>query len=533
MPVPVLTPLQRRFPRRRRSPLLVVGAFCLVAACADRTSPPASRIVRIGATDLIRTLNPLRTSATAETDAVNIMFDGLVALDTTGSLVGALADRWEWLENGRRIRFHLRAGTRFHDGTPLTGKIVAQSLHVTAMDAAVGSVDRALSLMIDVPPPEQRTRGDVERAIVAPDDSTVDISVRGRNAGSVAMFAEPVWKVRPPGADSTSTIGTGSWKLARGSAGDSSMVFVGWGQPWRPAPAIDSLEVQYLGGAAMLDALSDGRLDCVPLAPLRLRRLAALRPDMRISESAPAMLVLVILSPKWKLGADVRVRRALLMLIDREEMPKAMGIRRSVVAPGVEHAFATGADRIEPWPFNPSTARALLDSAGLSARDTLRLAYFSPIPADSQISIAAAIGRTLRAAGLTVRFVGDQDRMVSIARGDVDLGVTSMTPFENQLGSNVRTLIPTSRHELLRELGSRVRGMDSLTRVLETADAGAPHRRAMRAVDEAIRTDLPILPLWFFGTAAVSRTGGSGCDERSVKRAYRDVVPGPVQPAVR
>src|SRR5207247_11133541 len=41
-----------------------------------------------------------------------------------------LADRWtvtRWRPSGRRYVFHLRAGVKFHDGTPLTPTAVRQS----------------------------------------------------------------------------------------------------------------------------------------------------------------------------------------------------------------------------------------------------------------------------------------------------------------------------------------------------------------------------------------------------------------------
>ena len=52
----------------------------------------------------------------------------ITADEETGSPAPCLAESWEMLDEGRVWIFHLRAGVRFHDGTPLTAQVVCANL---------------------------------------------------------------------------------------------------------------------------------------------------------------------------------------------------------------------------------------------------------------------------------------------------------------------------------------------------------------------------------------------------------------------
>ena len=51
--------------------------------------------------------------------------EGLTQLSEDGRVVPRLAEKWEWENNGMRLRVTLRDGITFHDGTPLTADLAA------------------------------------------------------------------------------------------------------------------------------------------------------------------------------------------------------------------------------------------------------------------------------------------------------------------------------------------------------------------------------------------------------------------------
>jgi peptide/nickel transport system substrate-binding protein len=68
--------------------------------------------------------------------------------------------------------------------------------------------------------------------------------------------------------------------------------------------------------------------------------------------------------------ADVRVRRAMTMLTNRDEMVRQLMVGLATVATGPFHPLGAQADpQIEPWPFDPQAAIALLREAGFEDRN--------------------------------------------------------------------------------------------------------------------------------------------------------------------
>src|SRR5881396_874974 len=70
-----------------------------------------------------RSLDPALSTDVPTGEMVALAYEGLTQFDPDGQLLPALADRWtvtRWRPSGLRYVFHLRAGVKFHDGTPLT-----------------------------------------------------------------------------------------------------------------------------------------------------------------------------------------------------------------------------------------------------------------------------------------------------------------------------------------------------------------------------------------------------------------------------
>src|SRR5260370_23041140 len=74
-----------------------------------------------------RSLDPALSTDVPTGEMVTLAFDGLTQFDPDGRLLPALADRWTARRDGRRYGFHLPAGVRFHDGTPVTARPVRTS----------------------------------------------------------------------------------------------------------------------------------------------------------------------------------------------------------------------------------------------------------------------------------------------------------------------------------------------------------------------------------------------------------------------
>ena len=68
------------------------------------------------------TLDPPKYSLVIELNILNDLFDGLVVADARGEPVPGAAERWDVSADGTVYTFHLRAGLKWSDGTPLTAE---------------------------------------------------------------------------------------------------------------------------------------------------------------------------------------------------------------------------------------------------------------------------------------------------------------------------------------------------------------------------------------------------------------------------
>ncbi|MFC1620939.1 ABC transporter substrate-binding protein [Candidatus Omnitrophota bacterium] len=69
-------------------------------------------------------INPILTSYSVSASLVQIIFNGLVRLNSTGEIEPDLAERWDISKSGLVYTFYLRQGIKFHDGVECTAEDV-------------------------------------------------------------------------------------------------------------------------------------------------------------------------------------------------------------------------------------------------------------------------------------------------------------------------------------------------------------------------------------------------------------------------
>ncbi|MHC4932897.1 MAG: BREX system ATP-binding domain-containing protein, partial [Planctomycetota bacterium] len=103
---------------------------------AARESAPSDEITE-GGELVVAMANPVEARDPAfievveATEVLSNVFETLVATDEQGSLVPALCERWQGVDDGRRFLLSLRPGVHFQDGHPLTAESVKASFERT------------------------------------------------------------------------------------------------------------------------------------------------------------------------------------------------------------------------------------------------------------------------------------------------------------------------------------------------------------------------------------------------------------------
>ena len=228
---------------------------------------------------------------------------------------GDLAESWTVAPDLMTYTFKLHRDVKFHDGAALTSADV-KATYDRLRNPPQGVVSTRKATFSDI--------GTIE----TPDPQTIVFKMKNVNAAMLEHFASP-WNciyaakvlAEDPNAPKTKINGTGPFTFVehvKGShvTGKKNDTYFKKGLPY-----LDGFKgVFTLQAAAMLNALQGGQLmaEYRGISPAERDRLVqAMGDKIRIEESSWTLNLLVVFNTEKKPFDDVRVRKALLMAIDR------------------------------------------------------------------------------------------------------------------------------------------------------------------------------------------------------------------------
>ena len=409
-----------------RSSLLLVTATAvatLVACRGGRESSGRATLSYYESYDP-RSLDPALSTDVPTGEMVTLTYDGLTQFDADGHLLPALADRWTaGGEGGRRYVFHLRAGVKFHDGTPLTAAAVRASfLHVLDPTTKGG---RPWPLY-PIAGAEAYAAGhsrDVQGIEVLGDTALV-FTLAEPLAIFPKFLAMPVASVVPtplPGSLRERPVGTGPWRLVTWQH-DDYLRFVRNPGYWGGAPAAETLTVRIvpepLTRAAEFEA---GRLSVLEVPFGETARWRRERPGDLVEKPA-LRVVYVALNNRRGALRDVRVRQAINRAVNVPEILATVYGGRGIPSRGAIPPALAGSDTTRPrYGYDPGAARALLAEAGYPRGIDVQLWRTA---ANVELSrVAQAIQAQLAEVGVRVELV---ERDASSQREAARKGETDM-----------------------------------------------------------------------------------------------------------
>jgi len=236
-------------------------------------------------------------------------------LDKFPEVQGDLAASWTVAPDLMTYSFKLHPGVKFHDGTDLTSADVK------------ASYDRLRTPPQGVVSTRQATFADIG-TIETPDPLTVIFKMKAVNASMLEHFASP-WNViysakdlaADPNGPKTKINGTGPYIFVEHVKGSNVSGKRNENYFKKGLPYLDGFKgVFTLQAAAMLNAIQGSQVlaEFRGISPAERDRLVqAMGDKIRIEESSWTLNLLVCFNVEKKPFDDVRVRRALLMAIDR------------------------------------------------------------------------------------------------------------------------------------------------------------------------------------------------------------------------
>ena len=278
---------------------------------------------------------------------------GLVTKDTADNMVPDLAESWEILDGGTRYRFHLRPNVLFHDGRPFTSEDVAWTFNTMLTDEVVSPKRGAFPLLERVVPVDEHTVDFVlasSYGVLLPDLTSY--------TGIIPNGTSPEEMNRNP-------VGTGPYRVVERQP--DRVVLEAFDGYWGETPGIRRVVIREVPDATVRTLeLRKGSVHLIVngLSPDVIQSFRD-DPAYRVVEDPGANYSYIGINLEDPLLSDVRIRRALALSINRPRIVntlwQGLGVpTETVMRPG-HWARHNG---LEPIPFDPAAARALLDEAG-------------------------------------------------------------------------------------------------------------------------------------------------------------------------
>jgi len=382
------------------------------SAQVDDSEPTEGDWVIVNMPAEMSTLNPYTSSDAYATLIQNVVFDTLLEMDPGTLEFGPkLATDWEISDDHLVYRFTLRTDARFHDGEPVTAEDVKFSF------------DTALDPTVDAPHLRNYLQ-DIESVEVI-DDVTVEFRMRQPYFRHLLVlglidiipahiYGEGNFNQHP---NNRRPIGSGPYRFGSWETGQQ-VELIRNEDYWGEKPYLLRRVYKIItNNDAALQVLQQGNMDYMALTPEQWERRAStarFEEQFNKLQYSAASYSYIGWNMRRPLFEDKRVRQALTMLLDREVIRDEIYYGLAVVTSGSFFVEEPEYNRdIQPWPYDPERARALLAEAGWADttgngrldKDGVEFSFELMLTNDNPIAeqIATLLQESLQTVGIRMR----------------------------------------------------------------------------------------------------------------------------------
>lgn len=354
----------------------VLGAALLVTGCGKSSNTasnaPAGAEFIIGNGAEPQSLDPAKISGVPEHRISMALFEGLVGVDPkTANAVPGLAERWEMNDDKTVYTFHLRK-TSWSDGTPITAQTVVDSWLRTLDPATASEYAYMVGMVVKGADDYNTGKADASAvAIRAVDDMTFEMTLTGPIPYAVDMLSHysfavmPMHAIKKYGADwikPGNFVGNGPFVLESWVPQEKITVVPNekyWNKDNVHLSRVTFLPIEDQNTA--FEKYRAGEMDWSYGVPTPRLEEVKLLSDYKVFPQIGTYYY--IFNVKKGPLQDVRVRKALTMAVDREELVSKVTrggqiAAKSICPPLPGYTPADGAG------YNPEEAKKLMAEAG-------------------------------------------------------------------------------------------------------------------------------------------------------------------------
>jgi len=380
---------------------LVFAAALAVAAPVAAQTPP--NVLIVGQIAEPQSLDPQHVSAVNDFRILMNVYDGLVRYkDGTLEVEPALATDWTISDDGLEYTFNLREGVSFHDGSPFNAEAVKFNFErMINENHPYHTGTFPLSFYFSA-----------VAGVEAVDESTVTFTLNEPYAPFLSNLAYPAGLIVSKAAVEThgedfdrNPSGTGAFKFAEWQS-NTRVVIERNADYWDGAPPLEAVVYRPITDAnTRVAAMLAGEIDVMVEVPPDNVATFSDSADFALYEEAGPHLWFLILNAKEGVFANKAARQAVNYAVDKQSLVDNVLQGTATVASGPTPPAFNWAynEDLDPYPYDPDKARALLAEAGVAEGTSLTF-YVTQGGSGmlDPISMGTAIQADLQAVGLDV-----------------------------------------------------------------------------------------------------------------------------------
>ena len=337
--------------------ILLITASVVGAAAPEQAEAKKPQLIVCDDVRDPQSLNPYRVFSEKAHTLLQQMLEGLVRFDREGRIEPALAVSWK-REGANRMRFKLRQGVEFHNGEPFDAEAVKFSLErYVDPNTKYPGYDFARTIKkVEVVDPHT-----VDVVTVHPDGLLL-------NRLAAWLHIVPPDYFQKVGGDGFAKrpIGTGPFRFEQWKRGEAIHLSA-YSNYWvADRPRVQGLVFRFVPANRQVELLLKGEVDLVTELPGTMTTRVEAAPQTEIIKQYTYWTVGGTLRTAEGPLSDVRVRRALNLAIDRDDLVRYDSRGNGRILASLTSPGQSGHNpELEPYPHDPERAKRLLDEAGI------------------------------------------------------------------------------------------------------------------------------------------------------------------------
>lgn len=330
-------------------------------------------ILTVGIEDFEGVFNPLFNTSKYDGYINDVIFDGLVSNDPSGSPVPCIAESWEISEDLITYTFHLVKGIKFHDGEELTTEDIKFTYETIASAEYTGPLWHVVQ---DIVGAQEFRDGKSETisGINIIDEYNVSFTLKDVNVAQITNFGlailpEHIYKFDNYADIETlnqNPVGSGAFKFKRLITGQFIELET-FDEYFEGRPKVDGIIARNIPSVSISSEAQIGSVDIAKIAtdPAEVEMVTekGIVEVKSLTSRSYSFAGFNLRLPKFQ---DKRVRQALVYGLNRKALIENYykGYANVAHSPVPPSSWAYTEENLNPYDYDPQKAKELLEEAG-------------------------------------------------------------------------------------------------------------------------------------------------------------------------